>query len=125
MTKRFIHITMTLMLIVASIGFTITKHYCGDELVDLSITGNVDSCCDMQDGCCHDESQAFHLNQDYTSPVVIDHVYYFTFVTFEIPQFCIERQEEINTTLSALNFGESPPPKDVLHFLSDVQVYRL
>ena len=76
------------------------------------------------DDCCHNEAQTYQLNQDYTSPIVIDHVNYVTFIVFEIPVFLIEPLEK-TTDVIAFNFGESPPTKDVLHFLSDIQVYRL
>ncbi|WP_394697566.1 hypothetical protein [uncultured Sunxiuqinia sp.] len=116
---------MILFIVVPTIGFTITKHYCGEVLVDLSLTGDVKSCCDMQGDCCHNEAETFQMDQDYTCPFVLNHIDYFSSDTFEIPTLLIGLQEETNTSLIILNYWESPPPKDVLRFLSDVQVFRL
>jgi len=124
MTKKIFHITILVILVVSTIGFTITKHYCGGDLIDLSIAGDVEDCCDMEEGCCHNEQQNYQLEENYTTPVVFNHVDYLSVVIFEIPEFLIELQET-TITLSASNFRESPPPRDVLHFLADIQVYRL
>ena len=111
-------------MVVSTMGFTITKHYCGGDLIDLSIAGEVENCCDMEDGCCHNEQQTYQLEEDYTAPLVLNQVDYFAFVIFEIPEFLIELRETSNSIV--LNsFGESPPPPTVLHFLADIQVYRL
>ncbi len=31
-------------MMVSTMGFTITKHYCGEDLIDLSIAGEVENC---------------------------------------------------------------------------------
>ncbi len=111
-------------MVVSTMGFTITKHYCGGDLIDLSIAGEVENCCDMEEGCCHNEQQTYQLEEDYTAPMVLNQVDYFAFVIFEIPVFLVEMQETSNTFIS-YNFGESPPSRTVLHFLADIQVYRL
>ncbi|WP_299576379.1 hypothetical protein [uncultured Sunxiuqinia sp.] len=113
-------------MMVSTLGFTITKHYCGEDLVDTSVSGNVETCCDMEEGdCCHNEAQTYQLDQDYTPAVVISHVDYIAFVIFEIPRFVIELLGETTQFLNVATKGESPPFKRVLHFLSDIQVYRL
>lgn len=126
MTKKILHITMLVIMMVSTMGFTITKHYCGEDLVDTSVSGHVETCCDMEEGdCCHNEAQTYQLDQDYTPAVVISHVDYIAFVIFEIPRVLIELLGETTQFLNVAARGESPPPKDVLHFLSDIQVYRL
>ena len=124
MKKQILHITMALFLMVSTFGVTITKHYCGEELVDLSLSGKADTCCGMESGCCHDEVQSFQMHEDYTTPIVLEHVDYFSVLACIIPVLLIEQPTQ-DTFASSLNFGESPPPRDVLHFLSDIQVYRL
>ncbi len=124
MTKNFFHITILVIMMVSTMGFTITKHYCGEDLIDLSIASEVENCCDMEGDCCHNEQQTYQMEEDYTAPVVVDKVVYIGFVIFEIPEFLIELQETTET-LIADHSGESPPPKGVPHFLSNIQVYRL
>tara|TARA_R110002050_G_scaffold98121_1_gene203863 strand:- start:9359 stop:9733 length:375 start_codon:yes stop_codon:yes gene_type:complete len=124
MTKKIFHIAILVIMVVSTMGFTITKHYCGGGLIDLSIAGEVENCCDMEDGCCHNEQQTYQLEEDYTAPAVFNQIDYFTFVIFEIPEFLVKSREITIASISN-NFGESPPPHDVLHFLADIQVYRL
>ncbi|MGQ7871077.1 HYC_CC_PP family protein [Sunxiuqinia sp. sy24] len=126
MIKKILHITILVIMMVSTMGFSITKHYCGEDLVDLSVSGDVETCCDIAEGdCCHNEEQTYQLDQEYTSTVVINHVNYISFVIFEVPQFLIESLGGTNHFLSVASRGESPPPRDVLHFLADIQVYRL
>jgi hypothetical protein len=124
MTKNFFHIAILVIMMVSTMGFTITKHYCSGDLIDLSIAGEVENCCDMEGDCCHNEQQTYQLEEDYTTPVIFTQVDYIAFVIFEIPEFLIELQETTNTIIAS-NHGESPPPRDVLHFLADIQTYRL
>jgi len=111
-------------------GFTVSKHYCGADLVDVDVfTGSSDSCsnddgsCDMGD-CCHDENHVYQLQEDYTSPVVVDHV---TFVPIELATITLELLHESLLEVENININhiESPPPKLVCEVLSDIQVYRL
>ncbi len=125
MVKKISHIILFVLMMVSTLGFTITKHYCGEDLVDLSISGSVDSCCDMQGACCHDEAQTFQLDQDYTVPMMVNHVDYIAFVCYEIPVLLIESLQNNTTSTDAWVVGNAPPPKDVLDFLSGIQVYRL
>ena len=111
-------------MVVSTMGFTITKHYCGGDFIDLSIAGEVENCCDMENDCCHNEQQTYQFEEDYTAPMVINQVDYLAFVIFEIPEFLVELQETSNNLISS-NFGKSPPSRGVLHFLADIQVYRL
>jgi len=126
MLKQFTHIALVVFMLVSTIGFSITRHFCGGELVDVRIAKEVDSCCDMHDNCCHNESKAFQLDEEYNSPVVIDYVDHFAFVVSEIPSFIFSIS--LNEDLVASNhlIGEPPPINgDVSQFLSNIQVYRL
>ena len=130
MIRKISHITIVFLLLVLTMGFTVSKHYCGANLVDVSVfTGDASSCsdddtsCDMGD-CCHNENHVYQLQEDYTSPLVLDHV---TFFPVELETITLELLHENllaeeNTTITHI---ESPPPKLVAEVLSDLQVYRL
>jgi len=54
---------LALLVLFSTFSFTVEKHYCGDFLVDVSFTGDVDSCADnvsedsatVKKSCCTDE----------------------------------------------------------------------
>ena len=71
MLKIFSHIALSLLLLVSTVGMTVSKHYCGNSLVSVSISGNSEesSCCDMEN-CCHSETQIFQLKEDFSVPAV-------------------------------------------------------
>ncbi len=66
MFKKISHIIIVLLLLVTTMGMTIDKHYCGTRLVSVSILNEVESCCDMGDDCCHNDTETFKLKVDYT-----------------------------------------------------------
>lgn len=69
MVKKIIHITLALTLLVVTMGFTVSKHYCGDNLVSISVNHEAKSCCDM-DGCCHNETNHYQLEEDFVYSLV-------------------------------------------------------
>nr|WP_146161418.1 hypothetical protein [Mangrovibacterium marinum] len=93
------------------------------------MTGTADGCaadegaCDA-DGCCHNENQVYQLDEDYTSPLVLDHI---TFFPIELATFALELLHEslLAEEITKIAYAESPPPKLVGERLSDIQVYRL
>jgi hypothetical protein len=52
----------------STIGMSVSKHFCGEYLMQKSIIVHVDSCCDsdqMPAGCCHEELDIFSIEDDY------------------------------------------------------------
>ena len=39
---------LSLIVLLSSMSFVVNKHYCGDELVDVSIFGDAQSCCEHE-----------------------------------------------------------------------------
>jgi hypothetical protein len=68
MIKKFFHISLSLMLLVATTGMAISKHYCGGELSKVEMGMEKIHCCDdpqdMPDDCCEDEQLTFQLPQE-------------------------------------------------------------
>ncbi len=44
-----------------SIGLSISKHYCGDMLMSVSVYNEADPCCD-DNGCCNNETENYRIN---------------------------------------------------------------
>ncbi len=110
------------MLLISTMGLTVSAHYCGENLEFVSVVHDTDACCDTPDGCCRDESGTFRLDDD------------FTFSTFDFESKLTVSQlsddsipftEELsNKNFPTLNFTEPPPPT-IKKVLSRLQVYIL
>ena len=122
MLKKISHIIIVLLLLVTTMGLTIDKHYCGTRLVSVGILNEAESCCDMDDDCCHNDTETFKLNVDYTySQINTD----FNQVPTELSalSFCYLSFFEGNT--SDVVFSIYIPPRKTQTTLSDFQTYRL
>lgn len=69
MIRQFVHITLSMILLLSTTGVAISKHYCGGELSKVEVGHEKIHCCDqpddMPDDCCHDEQLTFLLEQDF------------------------------------------------------------
>ena len=122
--KRFLHIIVAVLLLFATTGFTITKHYCSGNLVDVAINAMPDPCCDMGEACCTNESETFQLkeNLERIQSVNLDNE-----ISFDI-QLIFTELLKINTVEIAVpisSFDKGIPPPDVTAFLADIQSFRL
>jgi hypothetical protein len=123
MLKRFSHIGLSLLLLVSTMGFAVSKHYCGDALVDVAYNKNADACCDTG-SCCHNETQVFQLDEDFSVPQIanapdLQEIAIFGFALFTIDQTPSEHLEE------TFYQNNSPPPLTVNEALSLRQVFLL
>ena len=123
--KKFIHILIASLFLITTTGFTITKHYCGGNLVDVAINTAPESCCDTNEGgCCTDESETFQLKENVTPVQSIDLDQEFS---FEI-QVLVNDLFEVNIPeISLFNsiFETDIPPPTLSVFLADIQSFRL
>jgi len=69
MFKIFSHTALSFLLLVSTMGLVVSKHYCGGELVSVSLYHQADSCCDM-DGCCQNDNHTFQVKDDFSSPAI-------------------------------------------------------
>ena len=71
MLRKTGYIILTSLLILSTVGFVVSRHYCDDMLVSVAIDSHADQCTSDMDGdCCHDESEYLVLKTDYTQPAV-------------------------------------------------------
>lgn len=130
MIRKIEHITITALFLILTLGFTVSRHYCGGALVHVSFFSNeVSSCTEggmtcEADGCCQDKHQVVQLDEDYAAPGVQEHVAYFPviFAEFMVPAVGSHFFQEANFAFTP---AEPPPPREVTNLLSDIQVYRL
>jgi hypothetical protein len=70
MLRKIGYITLATLLILTTVGFVISRHYCENELVSVSVDLPADNCCEeMADNCCHNENETLILKVDFTQPV--------------------------------------------------------
>ena len=65
--NRIINISVMILLLTATIGISVTKHYCGDTLKSIAINMTPDHCCEEDQepmGCCHNESEDYALDDE-------------------------------------------------------------
>lgn len=66
--KQLLHIALSLMILMSTIGMSVSKHFCGEYLMQKSVIVQVEPCCDseqMPEDCCHDELDNFSIEDDY------------------------------------------------------------
>lgn len=65
MIRKVAHMTISVLLLIATAGITVSKHYCGENLEAVALMNSPDACCDLE-SCCHDETQVFMMDDDFT-----------------------------------------------------------
>lgn len=122
MLYKLIHVFFSLVLVISTTGVTIDKHYCGDNLVSYSLFGKAKTCSDMDESCCHEQTDTYKLAVDYTAPVfnlTSDQDYHVIPLTTTIyaltirDGFCVPEQHGLG------------PPSNPHTNLPSLQTYRL
>lgn len=101
----------------------VSKHYCHNNLVDVSVFSKADTCCD-DDGCCTNENHFYQVKEDYSAPVISTVP---LLAEIEILQQTLFNHELLNPGESTENFivSNDPPPATVPELLAWEQVYLL
>ncbi len=123
--KRFIHIIVAALLLISTTGFTISKHYCGGELVEVAIDAPTHGCSDMEDDdCCKDESEFYQLTDEFSDSQILNIDFKHD---FDISLMVIEPLElESINLVSFIYFDKNYiQPQPLLDVLADIQSFRL
>ena len=124
MLKVGIHIVLSVLLLVATTGLAISKHYCGGELISTSVLGEAESCCDSGD-CCKNETEHIQLDVDYSvsATVVLPESVQMDLIVFTAALFNVNEAE--NTKLVQEFLTDSHPPPKLHTSLAIRQSYLL
>ena len=132
MTKKtkIIHGFLTAVLLMATSGFTLHKHYSGNTLYDIGLLNEAETCCttggdDARCDCCHDVKEFHKLDVDVVVPADIElQVQQIDLLDITLPQnsrlFTSEVESFVN--LIALKL---PPPRVVPDITTDLQIFIL
>lgn len=66
MLRKLATIFVSLVLLIATSGVSITANYCGEDLTSISLNGQEKHCCDNPK-CCHSEVNISQLQDNYVS----------------------------------------------------------
>ena len=106
----------------STMGFTVSKHYCGSRLVDVSINKEAQSCCSKEgtSKCCHNETHHFQVEDDFNMVMDAQISIPFVYVAPVVFLFSdiIEEEAEDFVEIEA-----SPPPPPLGIRLSIIQSY--
>ena len=69
--KKVLHIVLSMLLLLATTGVSISKHYCMGRLMEVKLSQDKPAFCCLSDesdeaGCCEGESEFINLDEDYT-----------------------------------------------------------
>jgi len=123
MFRSLTHIFISLLLMISVTGFSVSKHYCGTELVSIKINQEAKSCCDMTGGCCHNETEFYQIDEDFISE------YNYSFQSLNeidllFPEgLTLSSKNHIENNPLFRNTLEYPPPKLLTRRLSILQSY--
>lgn len=125
MLKKISHIILSVLLLTATMGMAISKHYCSGDLISAKLFTEAESCCDGPCDCCHNENHFYQVQDDFTAVQI-----------HEIPQlaqtdifghelFSFELETGYENRISLRYFIDSPPPPKIQKVLSLQQAYLL
>ncbi|MBI9063910.1 MAG: hypothetical protein JEZ14_18145 [Marinilabiliaceae bacterium] len=123
MFKKVSHILLAILLLLTTMGMTVSKHYCGNNLKSVSLFSEPQSCCDIPTGCCHDESLSIAFQAYYS---VSSFHYNFEQLAVLMPIVLQVMNEGMLESNPATVFYETPPPPPLIQtVLSNLQTYLL
>lgn len=124
MFKTFSHIILSFLLLVATTGMAVSKHYCGGNLISVDIFDEADSCCESGN-CCHNETTFYQVNEDFSAPVVSQLPY---IIAIDLLIGLPGQLPEWNLQEIPVNFiieKDLPPPPNIQTVLSLKQTWLL
>ena len=123
MLRSFSHIILSFLLLAATTGMAVSKHFCDEFLISTSLFSEPDTCCD--DGnCCHNETAFYQVDEDFSVTQITNapDLQEITILGFAILILNQVPADKHSTTFYTTN---SPPPPTVNEFLSLRQAYLL
>lgn len=95
--KKALSISLLILFVIATIGVTVSTHYCGGKLADTSVFSTASCDCgdkEMESNCCQNESEFFQIDEDFiiaSSDIDFDLKFTFAFLSSFIDSFVTEK----------------------------------
>lgn len=55
-----------MVLLISTMGISVSEHYCGEEVINISLNPVEKPCCETPSECCHNEYIFLQLKADFT-----------------------------------------------------------
>ena len=129
-TTKIIHGFLTAVLLMATSGFTLHKHYSGNSLYDIGLLNEAETCCttgvdDARCDCCHDVKEFHKLDVDVVVPADIEmQVQQIDLLDVSLPQNSRLFTSEVESFVNLIQL-KLPPPRVVPDISTDLQVFIL
>ena len=127
MIRKTVNITLLIVFLLSSVGYSVSMHYCGNTLISVAIDLKAQSCCGDESGtCCHNETKHYQIQDSYVASMqdinnqtksISDLIFFVS----NLSQF--STCDVINTEIQLI--AESPPPISLNTQLSILQTYLL
>ncbi len=122
MIRKISHTIIALLILATTAGLTISEHYCGDTLREVSFMVEADPCCDIPDDCCHDESSTYVIDDSFA---VSNFNIEFALQIISIPESIELFKESLQEQYCTLAWIDTPPPPKISTLLAEVQSFLL
>ena len=123
MIRKTAHIALSLLLLISTAGISMTRHYCSDILISVSVYSEAEPCCDGENGCCNNETEIYQIQDDFAAGEYqnIEQIRDFSILyTLSLVQFYFE---PVSDSYTDYHIPEPPPPPSQREFLSQIQTY--
>jgi hypothetical protein len=125
MMKKILNITLILILTLVTMGFSVSQHYCGGQLVSVSVNETAESCCGPVGTCCQNEIIHLQLDDDF----VVEATYELLNPAdqeFFFYAFPIVLTNELSQKITVEEkFSDFSPPLDLKIYLASLQTFLL
>lgn len=124
MFKYLIHIVFSFLLLFATTGLAMSKHFCGEYLISTSLFAEADSCCDTE-GCCRNETDLYQVNEYFSTPDPhqLPDLMRLDLLLSVVNRYVAPFTKEISN--SFFSGKRPPPPYKIQKLLSKIQSYLL
>lgn len=121
MLKRISHIAISILLLVATTGLTISSHYCGELMRAMENQSATSSCCDKDSECCDHEANTLRIDSEFESSKIGPDFNQYATIVPRSTLVAVEKHS-VGGNLTIHFEGPIPPTQE---FLSNIQVYIL
>ena len=120
------YIIISALLILSTTGMAFTMHYCGPDLISVSLFERGNPCCSTEEGCCHNDYDYIQLESEFVTASVNQKPG--TPVATELNILCwlnLTRDTGAGKALTGLPFSQHPPTPPLKVLLPQLQSFLL
>ncbi len=117
--RQIVSVFLLCSVLVSSTGFTLSKHFCGENLAHITLN-ETKTCCDgeedMPSDCCHDEFEQLLLDDSQVDHQLLQ-LQPLKFFTLNVLTHFLSFSPEANVSVSPWTAFPSPPLPDTAVYL--------